>query len=56
LDDKRYQSFYKFEEADAEWVTLKKYGSWCKAFPQIIAIDCEMCETKDPLTGNKDGE
>jgi len=35
-----------------EWIKARPFGEWCKDNPQVIAIDCEMCETKDPLTGS----
>lgn len=38
------------------WFKPKRYGPWCAKFPQVIAIDCEMCETKDPQTGKIDGK
>jgi RNA exonuclease 1 len=48
---------YKQQDVDngitAEWIKTKAYGSWCANNPQVIAIDCEMCETQDPLTGSK---
>ena len=37
----------------SEWIKAKPFGSWCKTNPQAIAIDCEMCETQDPLSGAK---
>ncbi|KAL7484276.1 hypothetical protein ACHAW6_009920 [Cyclotella cf. meneghiniana] len=36
------------------WITTRPYGDWCKNNPAAIAIDCEMCETKDPVTGKSD--
>lgn len=51
--------FGKYKEAGQEagipcdWVKAKPFGSWCKSNPQAIAIDCEMCETQDPLSGVK---
>jgi RNA exonuclease 1 len=36
------------------WVKAQAYGSWCSSNPHAIAIDCEMCETKDPKTGKLD--
>jgi RNA exonuclease 1 len=35
------------------WIKAKPFGSWCASNPQVIAIDCEMCETEDPLSGTK---
>ena len=37
-----------------DWVKARPFGDWCANNPHAIAIDCEMCETKDPLTGNTD--
>ena len=37
-----------------EWISTRPYGEWCKNNPAAIAIDCEMCQTKDPVTGNTD--
>jgi RNA exonuclease 1 len=51
--------FVRYKENDAqnginvEWLKAKPYGPWCKSHPQAIAIDCEMCETQDPLSGAK---
>ena len=36
------------------WVQAKKCGTWCKDLPHALALDCEMCSTKDPVSGNKD--
>lgn len=36
------------------WVQPKAFGDWCKNNPQAIAIDCEMCQTRDPETGAVD--
>ena len=58
----RYNGSYDFsksKEADLtngrckaqDWMKAQPYGPWCAANPQAIAIDCEMCETKDPATG-----
>jgi RNA exonuclease 1 len=52
--------FEKMKEADEEkgcsyatdWITARKFGPWCAGNPQAIAIDCEMCETRDPVTGS----
>ena len=54
--------FKKYKALDQEkgtghpndWVKAKPFGDWCKSNPHAIAIDCEMCETCDPLTGAKD--
>jgi len=58
----RYASafdFARYKEANAaagltsEWIKAKPFGKWCASNPQAIAIDCEMCETQDPLSGTK---
>mmetsp|Transcript_19539 Transcript_19539/g.27098 ORF Transcript_19539/g.27098 Transcript_19539/m.27098 type:complete len:358 (-) Transcript_19539:163-1236(-) len=40
----------------SEWIKTKPFGSWCASNPQAIAIDCEMCETRDPVTGVNDSK
>jgi len=35
------------------WIKAKRFGDWCENNPQVIAIDCEMCETEDPVTKKK---
>lgn len=39
-----------------DWITCRTYDgkSWCNNIPSSIAIDCEMCETKDPISGKTD--
>mmetsp|Transcript_19004 Transcript_19004/g.39496 ORF Transcript_19004/g.39496 Transcript_19004/m.39496 type:complete len:631 (-) Transcript_19004:178-2070(-) len=32
------------------WISPRPHGPWCASIPAAIAIDCEMCETRDPLT------
>ncbi|KAL7437347.1 hypothetical protein ACHAXM_008038 [Skeletonema potamos] len=60
-----YQNAFDFERKQQEefsqgissphhWIESRPYGQWCKANPAAIAIDCEMCETKDPVTGTTD--
>jgi RNA exonuclease 1 len=39
-----------------DWITARKFGPWCASNPQAIAIDCEMCETMDPVTGSVDSK
>lgn len=54
-------NFMKYKQKDEEsgvcgangWIKAKPYGSWCEKSPQVIAIDCEMCETQDPVSGEK---
>jgi RNA exonuclease 1 len=60
-----YQSAFDFEKKQQDefsqgissphhWFKPRPYGDWCKSNPAAIAIDCEMCETKDPVTGAAD--
>lgn len=45
---------YKAQDIPGDvWVKSKPFGEWCADHPQAIAIDCEMCETTDPVSGNK---
>lgn len=39
--------------APSGWIKAKPYGNWCAKAPQCLAIDCEMCETEDPVTRKK---
>ena len=61
----RYETnfdFERFRKQDEEtglgniWIRSRPYGSWCENFPQVIAIDCEMCETEDPVSGKRDSK
>ena len=54
VSNPRFSKDYNFE-VDNSWVKAKPYGEWCENLPPIVAIDCEMCETSDPVTGIKDG-
>lgn len=49
---------YKENEPDGveSWIKAKPYGQWCANNPPAIAIDCEMCETRDPVTGANDAK
>jgi RNA exonuclease 1 len=40
-------------ENSSPWIKAKPFGDWCRGNPQCIAIDCEMCETQDPVTKKK---
>jgi len=62
-EHKSYSTCYDFEKwkqldeangvgSTSDWIKARPYGEWSKNNPQAIAIDCEMCETKDPVTGN----
>ena len=56
--------FEKMKESDEEagrgyatdWITAQKFGPWCAENPQAIAIDCEMCETRDTVSGVVDSK
>lgn len=37
----------------SEWVRARSFGAWCSKNPSAIAIDCEMCETRDTVTGKR---
>jgi len=51
--------FEKFKESDEKygrgtvnsWIKARPFGPWCAKNPHAIAVDCEMCETKDPSSG-----
>ncbi len=58
----KYKSEYDFERVKRQmdesrqgfmtnWVKARPFGAWCANNPPAIAIDCEMCETKDPVSG-----
>ena len=61
----RYKSLYdlsKYMEQDKNagysvdslWVETLPFDPLKEKHPQIIAVDCEMCETTDPVTQQKD--
>ena len=51
----RFNANYTFQEEDSTWVKAKPFGSWCAQsnLPRVLSMDCEMCETTDPVTGVK---
>ena len=52
-----YERYIASDEAQGGkniWIKARPFGDWCLANPQAIAMDCEMCETTDPVTGEKD--
>lgn len=55
-DFKRYKENDATNGIQSTWVKAKPYGSWCESNPQAIAIDCEMCESQDPLSGAKNAK
>lgn len=52
----RYTNLGQLANQAEGWFKARRYGSWCAKFPQVIAIDCEMCETKDPQSGKVNGK
>ena len=48
----RFAAEYSFN-TDETWVRSRPYGEWSKNLPLVIAIDCEMCVTEDPVTLTK---
>jgi len=52
----KYKLFEAENDIPGTWIKAKPYGSWCRTNPQVVAIDCEMCETTCPLTGKIDGK
>jgi len=51
----RYQHNYTYSD-DSSWVKPKTYGTWCinnNNIKNVISLDCEMCETTDPVTNIK---
>eukprot|EP01039_Chlorochromonas_danica_P010385 gene10385-11502_t len=55
FNHKRYARDYTFAK-DPYWVQARPSGEWCqnRDMPAVIAIDCEMCECADPVTGSRD--
>jgi len=52
----KFDSIFSFKNKDRTWVKSKPFGAWCSQNPQIIAIDCEMCETVNEKTEKIDGK
>lgn len=51
----RYPNNYTYIE-DSSWVKAKIHGTWCinnNNIKNVISLDCEMCETTDPVTNTK---
>ena len=49
----RFQEEFNFQ-IDSTWITAKMAAEWSVNLPRVIAIDCEMCVTEDPVTREKD--
>ena len=54
FERKQQEEFSAGISSPHHWIESRPYGQWCKGNPASIAIDCEMCETKDPVTGTTD--
>jgi RNA exonuclease 1 len=53
-DDSEEEITSSDEDDSEDWFLAEPFGEWCKNNPHAIAIDCEMCATKDPETGRMD--
>ncbi|CAB1098762.1 unnamed protein product [Ectocarpus sp. CCAP 1310/34] len=51
----KFAKNYRFE-TDATWVTASPCGDSCPGLPQVIALDCEMCMSEDPLSKERNGK
>jgi RNA exonuclease 1 len=56
FDFAKYQDMDEKAGIQSAWIKAQPFGSWCLSNPQAIAIDCEMCETQDPLTSAKNSK
>jgi hypothetical protein len=50
-----YAQLYGFQ-VDESWSTAAPCGPRCAGLPQVVALDCEMCMTKDTATGECNGK
>lgn len=37
-------------DKDSSWASSKACGDWCRGRAHALAIDCEMCKSRDPVT------
>ncbi|CAM9921609.1 unnamed protein product [Ectocarpus sp. 6 AP-2014] len=51
----KFAKNYRFE-TDATWVMASPCGDSCPGLPQVIALDCEMCMSEDPLSKERNGK
>ncbi|CAM9457641.1 unnamed protein product, partial [Choristocarpus tenellus] len=51
----RYKSTYSFN-VDSTWIEAQKCSNKCKDLPQVIALDCEMCMSEDPVSKKRNGK
>ena len=56
-ENSKFQGDFNYERdmagEESKWFQARPYGDWCKNNPQVIAMDCEMCETTNPETKEK---
>jgi hypothetical protein len=50
----RFQQDYSFPSEDSSWIRAKSSSDSNKDRPMVLAMDCEMCETTDPVTNERD--
>ncbi|CAM9877600.1 unnamed protein product, partial [Hapterophycus canaliculatus] len=43
-------------DTDATWITASPCGESCAGLPQVVAVDCEMCMSEDPLSKERNGK
>eukprot|EP00904_Undaria_pinnatifida_P006310 jgi/Undpi1/2809/HiC_scaffold_14.g06186.m1 len=51
----KYAANYSFEK-DASWITASPCGDGCADLPQVVALDCEMCLSEDPVDKSLNGK
>eukprot|EP00903_Cladosiphon_okamuranus_P005818 g5761.t1 len=51
----KYAKNYRFE-TDATWIEASPCGDACADLPQVVALDCEMCMSEDPLSKERNGK
>ena len=56
FDFDKYKEVQKEAGIESKWIAAKSFGKWCAKNPQAVAIDCEMCETQDPLSKAKNAK
>jgi len=60
LEHARFEPNYRVmaskTKGEGEWIEARKHGAWCKDLPHVLALDCEMCATRDPVSMEQDGK
>lgn len=51
-----YRALAAQKKGEADWIEAKKHGAWCRDLPHVLALDCEMCATRDPVSMEQDGK